>query len=125
MNLEASLDWLKSAEFDIRNNQYIIEDKALTGVVAFHAQQVIEKSLKAFLEYKKKTVPKEHSLLKLYSICKNDLSFDIEEDLLIILSKLYLDTRYPGNFGLLPNGLPDINDSKYYSQSAIDIFNKI
>ena len=42
-------EWLKSAYGDIRSIHYIVRDPFLTHMVAFHAQQAIEKSLK-FIE---------------------------------------------------------------------------
>jgi len=58
--------WLESAYGDLKNIEYIIKDEMLTHIVAFHAQQCVEKSFKALLEYHAKETPKQHSTLKLY-----------------------------------------------------------
>ena len=50
MSVEMAKEWLKSAKLDLENIHYIIEVEHLTSVVAFHTQQTIEKSLKAYLE---------------------------------------------------------------------------
>ncbi|MCD6374082.1 MAG: HEPN domain-containing protein, partial [Caldisericaceae bacterium] len=42
--------WLNLAREDLLVIQKIIDDPTLTNMVAFHAQQAIEKSLKAILE---------------------------------------------------------------------------
>ena len=39
--------WLESASGDLQNIEYIIKDKNLTHIVAFHSQQCVEKSFKA------------------------------------------------------------------------------
>ena len=44
--------WLKTANNDLSVIEAILERKDLTPMVAFHAQQAIEKSLKAVLEEK-------------------------------------------------------------------------
>ncbi|MEX0982177.1 MAG: HEPN domain-containing protein [Bacteroidales bacterium] len=43
-------DWLTVAEDDLSAIILIIKDAGLTHIVAFHAQQVIEKALKAVIE---------------------------------------------------------------------------
>jgi HEPN domain-containing protein len=58
-------EWLAAASLDIESIRHIIHDERLTGHVAFHAQQAVEKSLKAVLEEKGLFVPKIHSLQKL------------------------------------------------------------
>ena len=40
-----SQEWLKSAEDDLEAIDEMIKNKSLTNIVAFHAQQAIEKSL--------------------------------------------------------------------------------
>ncbi len=35
----------------------------------------------------------------------------IELDLLILLDQLYIDSRYPGEMGLLPDGKPTVDES--------------
>lgn len=49
MNLIAK-EWLESALMDLRSLEKIVDDAFLTPVVCFHAQQCVEKSLKAVLE---------------------------------------------------------------------------
>jgi HEPN domain-containing protein len=58
-------EWLQSALMDLRSIEKILEDEFLTPVACFHAQQCVEKSLKALLENNEKNVPKSHDLIKL------------------------------------------------------------
>jgi len=60
-------------------------------MVAFHAQQCVEKCFKAFLEYAGQRVPKEHSTLKLYGLVKNEFPVEVQLDLLTDLDDLYID----------------------------------
>lgn len=61
-----SNDWLKSAESDLAIIKLIIHDETLTHQVAFHAQQAIEKCLKALSKNSSSDLLKptlfEHSL---------------------------------------------------------------
>lgn len=45
-------DWLEAASLDIESTGYLLPNERLTGQVAFHCQQAIEKSLKALIEEK-------------------------------------------------------------------------
>ncbi len=98
MSLEMAKEWLKSASFDLENISYIIKAEHLSGVVAFHAQQAIEKSLKAYLEYNKINIPKTHKLQNLLG--RVDIEFGVDENTLQLIDKLYIDSRYPEDLGL-------------------------
>jgi len=100
-------DWLETASLDLESIPLIIQNDRLTGHVAFHAQQAIEKSLKASIEEYGGRVPKIHSLSKLFELCVPYISVPIDDDIIIALDSLYIESRYPGEFGLLPEGKPN------------------
>ena len=54
--------WLRAATDDLTVIEEIIENDELSHMVAFHAQQAIEKCFKAVLEEKESLVPKLHDL---------------------------------------------------------------
>ncbi|WP_462326117.1 HEPN domain-containing protein [Desulfoplanes sp.] len=58
MNEEIVTEWLKSAQLDLASIHYLIDKEHLTPIVAFHAQQTIEKTIKGLLESKNLRVPK-------------------------------------------------------------------
>jgi len=95
----------------------------LTHIVAFHSQQTIEKSFKAILEYQNKKVIKEHDLIRLYELI--DLDFKVDKDILDLLNELYIDSRYPGHFGLLPNGKPSLIQANIFYNEAKSVFNEV
>ena len=94
-------EWLKAAYSDLRSIEHIMNDSFLTHVVAFHSQQVIEKSLKSIMENASISVPKVHKLETLVSKINIELKFNV--DILEILDLLYIESRYPGDIGLLPH----------------------
>ena len=122
MSRELSKAWLDSARADLKSIEYILEDEFLTHIVGFHGQQCVEKCFKAMLEHFGEMVPKEHSTLKLYGIVKQKLPEEIDTDLLTDLDDLYIDSRYPGEFGLLPHGKPTLDEAREFYKFALDIF---
>jgi HEPN domain-containing protein len=86
----------------------------LTHLSAFHAQQVIEKSFKAIIEEFELGFIKSHSLEMLYNKVNKHISTEINMDHLILLDQLYIDARYPGELGLLPNGKPSVKEAKEF-----------
>ena len=124
MNQNNAKEWLEAAKLDLESIKYLIVSEYLTPVVAFHAQQVIEKALKSLLEFKQIRIPKIHKLQTLIDL--TELSCEPnEEDLLIMLDDLYIDARYPGDFGLLPDGKPTLQDAEAFYLFAKKIYKEI
>jgi len=48
----------------------------------------------------------------------------ISEEVLDQINQVYIDTRYPADFGLLPEGKPSISKVKEFLNEAENIFNK-
>lgn len=57
-------EWVEKAENDLKNAAYTLEmdDECPTDTVCFHAQQVVEKYLKALLVFKGIPFPKSHNI---------------------------------------------------------------
>lgn len=115
-------DWLETASLDLESIPFIIQNDRLTGLVAFHAQQAIEKSLKATIEEHGGRVPKIHSLSKLFELCASFVSIPIDDDIIIALDSLYIESRYPGELGLLPEGKPTITQAQLFYDFAKEIY---
>lgn len=103
---EITKAWLKSAQMDLDNISLICNEEHLTPVIAFHSQQTIEKSFKALLEERQIEFRKTHDLLYLYKIIEKHFDLGIDIEMLKTVNELYIDSRYPGEFGLLPSGSP-------------------
>ncbi len=120
MDNKLPAEWLKAAYADLRVIEHIVDDEFLTHIVAFHAQQTIEKSLKAILEYESKRVPRVHKLQNLIS--KIDRELPLDNEILEILDELYIDSRYPNDMGLLPYGKPTMEDAIVFYDFSRNIF---
>ncbi|MBN2769751.1 MAG: HEPN domain-containing protein [Spirochaetes bacterium] len=107
-------EWFDSAEGDLLLINEIYLNENLTHLSAFHCQQAIEKSFKAIVEEFDLGFIKTHSLETLYNSVKDKIKLSFDTDLLIIIDQLYIDSRYPGELGLLPHCKPSIADSQRF-----------
>jgi len=114
-------EWFDSAESDLHLISEIFLNEDLTHLAAFHAQQAVEKAFKAVIEEFDLGFIKTHSLEVLYNIIHDKIMIKSDPDLLIILDQLYIDSRYPGQMGLLPNGKPTLKESKQFFKLAREI----
>ena len=117
-----SEEWLKAAKDDLRVADKIIADETLTHLVAFHSQQCIEKSLKAVMEEYGIDLVKIHNLERLLAIVKNHVEIDVDIVLIEKMDKLYIDSRYPADFGLLPDGKPTIENAEEFYDAASSVY---
>lgn len=86
-------------------------------------RQAIEKSFKALFEYKKIPFTKTHNLEKLYKKIEDIIEVEYEE--LECINELYIESRYPGDMGLLPYGKPTLNDAQEFYEFAKRVFDKV
>ncbi len=120
-----SADWLKSAESDLTIITLIVHDDSLTHQVAFHAQQTIEKCLKAIVEEFELGFIKTHSIRTLIGTVSGIITINAEPGDIIMLDQLYIESRYPGEIGLLPFGKPSHESAKKLQTLAFDIYRQI
>ena len=69
-------------------------------------------------------IPKLHSLSKLFNLTKKYIKTE-EYDIIELLDNLYIDSRYPGDLGLLPNGKPTLDDAQIFHYFAVEIYKKV
>jgi HEPN domain-containing protein len=118
--------WLMAAKDDLILLEDIKNNVHITNLIAFHSQQAIEKSLKAVIESKNQKVPKTHKLQQLFELV--DIKIDLNDNLINLihlLDELYIDSRYPNDFGLLPYGKPSLEDAKEFYEFALTVFDKV
>ncbi len=119
-------EWLKFAKIDLDSAIKLLEDPGLTQSAAFHCQQSIEKSFKAILEENQNKIPRTHDLEKLYGQveeCK--IKLVIDEDVLDEVNDVYIETRYPSDLGLIPEGIPKVETVKRFYDLSNSIYKQI
>lgn len=99
-------EWLTAAEDDLFVIEKITSDERLPHMVAFHSQQCVEKSLKAVIEEYEIGSVRIHNLERLFEIVRDLVNIEADSMMIEMLDKLYIDSRYPGDLGLLPYGKP-------------------
>ena len=110
--------WLLKAGEDLEAIRFLRGNPRLTGVVAFHAQQCVEKCLKAVAEERKGTVPRVHDLRRLWEVVADQFTSGFDIDVLRELTDIYTDCRYPGDLGLTPSGQPTEADAARFETFA-------
>jgi HEPN domain-containing protein len=92
-------NWLFRAKEDIAviDNLYKTDPDLYASTICFHAQQAVEKSLKAFLVYNNIDFPRTHDVDFLLMECKKIDSKDFNIDL-GSLSDFGVNIRYPDDF---------------------------
>ncbi len=108
---QSTREWLNAAGDDLITIENLLDNPILTNVIAFHAQQAIEKSL--FF--------RTHNLQSLFLKIEEIIPFDVNERIISELDRLYLDSRYPGDLGLMPYGKPTLEEAEIYFQEAAKI----
>ena len=121
---QTTKDWLIFAEDDLLAAKALAPDDRLSNLVSFHCQQCLEKCFKAMIEELAKPFIKSHDLLRL-QLYADILLTDEELILLGLINEVYIDSRYPGDLGLLPNGKPTKNEIVTFIDLCETIFQKL
>jgi len=90
-------EWLRKARQDLRSARLLSTSRGLSGPACFHAQQAVEKALKAVAAHLGATdIPRTHSLLELAQLISDwggQTPWPLEE--LAGLDRFAVDVRYP------------------------------
>ena len=119
--------WMDFAHRDLESSRLLVDSEYVSNVVLFHAQQCVEKCLKALLEENGVMVPHIHSVVKLHSLVTEEagISLTLDEDELDLVDAVYIDTRYPSGLGLLPSGFPTKEDAREILGIAEKVYKEI
>jgi HEPN domain-containing protein len=118
-------EWLEAAKDDLQTIEHLLDNSELTNIIAFHAQQAIEKVLKAIIEEYEIGFIKTHNLQSLALKVKPYINFGVNALIIAELDRLYIDARYPVEMGLMPNGKPTKKEALRYYEEALKIYKKI
>jgi len=86
---EIAEKWLKKALADLRVAEKLFEIGEEPWIIAFHAQQAVEKALKAYLILHGKHFGKTHNLSQLIDLC-SEIDQEFQQ-----LHELSIDELYP------------------------------
>ena len=90
--------WLEKAEHDYKTMEYILrfKDDSVLDMACFHAQQCVEKYLKALLVADEIDFPKTHDLVVLFGLIEPRIPLHIDVKELLPLNRYAVESRYPG-----------------------------
>lgn len=117
-------DWFIYAEDDLKFAKVGLREGFYTQV-CFHAQQSIEKSLKGYLVFKKKSYPRTHGLLELAGLVP-ELKLEPLRNALAIIEDYYVPLRYPdAAAGMKASGPPTQTEAAEALQTAEKVFEAV
>lgn len=122
---ETTKAWLKFAKSDFITKDQLLNVKGTELNFAFHCQQAIEKLFKAILVENDILPPKIHDLQRLFYLLPEDIKSQLSccEPELEILNVIYIDSRYPSDYVLLPNAFISKEDLVKINESTNNLYN--
>ncbi|UCF90478.1 MAG: HEPN domain-containing protein [Desulfobacterales bacterium] len=97
-------EWMEKAENDPKNAAFTLKmgEDCPTDTVCFHAQQCVEKYLKAFLTFKTVDFPKTHDMGELLALISESARPQLAVAEQRRLTAYATVTRYPGDYEPIP-----------------------
>ena len=71
--------WLQYAADDLKSSKVLLSE-GVYNIACFHAQQAVEKLLKAYIAAYEQPIPRTHNLIRLHKICEDLLGSTLELD---------------------------------------------
>jgi HEPN domain-containing protein len=94
---ELVAEWMRRAQADLAVARLIDEERIAPEILAFHAQQAVEKALKALLVRRQVEFPHIHAIAPLLNLCRVAGYEDVENLVeAATLTRYAVATRYPG-----------------------------
>lgn len=116
----AADEWLKQAQEEFDMALYLLQGDYFKGA-CYHAQQSLEKALKASLLKKGWDLEKTHSAARLVAIGKElRVRFPLSDEEILFIDGIYRG-RYPAEAGLLPLGIP----TKIDAEKSVNLAQKL
>ena len=121
MNETSAKEWLEKAWHNLSTVQLLYKVEHYTDIIAVELHYCCEKSLKAFLAYENKKIPKTHDLSDIYELVKNYINLDDHLDLLEQITKYHIEESYPA----FHRELPSKDEIKEVLDFTQDLFDKV
>jgi HEPN domain-containing protein len=99
-NLRVARQWVEKAEHDLRNAEHTLtlREDCPFDTVCFHAQQCVEKYLKALLLIHSVDFPRTHDLRVLIQLVSMHRELGLEMSEVVALNRYTVEARYPGDW---------------------------
>ena len=92
--------WVEKAEEDFRTAEYTLTmpENCPYGTICFHAQQCVEKYIKALLVWQSIEFPRIHDIGELVALLPEEVSLPLTKEEQEELTDHAVISRYPGNW---------------------------
>jgi HEPN domain-containing protein len=111
-----TVEWIDKAEGDYATagRELRVRNNPNLDAVCFHAQQMAEKYMKAFLQEHGIVFPRIHNLIELLELCLPiDVTLEFQRPTLWLLNRYAVRYRYPGEWA-------DRNEAQQAFRAATD-----
>jgi len=117
-------EWLKIAMEDYKSAEYLFKSE-LYRMVCYHAQQTVEKVLKAILTEREVDFTRTHNVLDLRNAVERfGYVTGLTDEDSVFLNSVY-KSRYPSDLGLIASGPPTKEDAEKVIRIANNILNGV
>jgi len=102
--MEVVRQWLRKADHDLVSASAMLglEERCPTDTVCFHAQQCVEKCLKALLVGEGRSFPRHHDIGELVALLAAENAVGLSPEEQERLTDYATVTRYPGDYDDIP-----------------------
>ena len=121
MNETSAKEWLEKAWHNLSTAQLLYKVEHYTDIIAVELHYCCEKSLKAFLAYENKKIPKTHDLIDIYKLVNNHIDLNSNLEILKQITKYHIEESYPA----FHRELPSKNEIKEVLNFTQDLFDKV
>jgi len=121
MNKTSAIEWLEKSWHNLSGAKILYEVNHYTDVTAVELHYSVEKSLKSFLAYENKKIPKSHDLIEIYDLIKHFINL---EDYLVLLkqiTKYHIEESYP----VFDRTMPSRDEIKEVLDFTEELFDKV
>ena len=102
MNETSAKEWFVKAWHNLSTAKILYDVDHYTDIIAVELHYCVEKSLKAFLAYENRKIPKTHDLNEIYELTKKYIDLDGDLKLLEQISDYHIEESYPAFVRQLP-----------------------
>ena len=124
MNETSAKEWFIKAWHNLSTAKILYDADHYTDIIAVELHYSVEKSLKAFLAYENKKIPKTHDINEVYQLVKKYIILDDHIDLLNKITQYHIREAYPTFDRILPSK-EEIKEALDFTEKLFDKVCKI
>ncbi len=121
MNKVSAKEWLTKAWHNLSGAKLFYDADHYSDVTAVELHNAVEKSLKSFLAYNNKKIPKTHDLVDISVLIKKYIDLENEKVFLDQITEYHIEESYPA----FDRALPPRDEIKEVLDFVEDLFGRV